>query len=440
MLEEFISYINNNQLCRNDDTILLAISGGVDSVVMLDLFYRAGYPCIIAHCNFMLRADESDEDEAFVRSLGERYDFAVDTRSFNTLEYASNNNLSVQMAARELRYEWFEELRSTTGSAFIATAHNKNDVAETFFINLCRGTGIRGLTGIREKSGNLIRPLLFATRDQILQYADQMKLAWREDSTNATTKYARNKIRHEVMPVLEEINPRIIDVMLENILRLREAGDIYQKALEEKKATLLVRDKRNLYIPLDPLKREMFARTWLFEILNDFNFTAAVADDIMKSIDSTSGKLFFSPTHRLVKDREILILEPLRPEHPRRYYIENPYLNIEEPLNLCLTVTDHHTDFIIPKYPDIACLDFEKLEFPLIIRKWEKGDYFKPLGMKNMKKVSDFFIDTKVSIPEKENSWLLTSGKDIVWIIGKRIDDRFKITSETKKILQIEVC
>ncbi len=439
MLDAFSTHIQENRLCNKNESLLLAISGGIDSVVMLDLFYRAGYTCFIAHCNFQLRGTESDDDEAFVKDLGRKYDIPVHTHSFNTLEYAGSNNISVQMAARELRYEWFEEIRIQTGCDYIATAHNKNDIVETFFINLSRGTGIRGLAGIREKSGFLIRPMLFSGRDRIASYAIDRNLEWREDSSNAGTKYARNKIRHGVIPVLEEINPRLNDIMLENIARLKEAGEIYADAIETKKQELLIRDKRYLLINLRKLVTEKFARTWLYEILADFNFTSAVVDDIMKSLQGEPGKIFISPTHRLVKDREALIIEPLRPEHPKRYYIENPYLNIDEPLKLSFSVLDNSVDFVIPRYPDIACLDFDKLVFPLILRKWEKGDYFMPLGMKNMKKLSDFFVDTKMSIPEKESTWLLTSGKDIVWVIGKRIDERFRIAGDTEKILQIEI-
>ena len=338
MLGRFTSYIDDNHLCNRNDTILITVSGGIDSVVMLDLFFRAGYSCAIAHCNFKMRGAESDGDETFVMELGKKYDLSVYTTSFNTLDYATNHNMSIQMAARELRYEWFEEIRIQTGCDYIATAHNKNDIAETFFINLCRGTGIRGLTGIKEKNGALIRPLLFSGREQIIEYAMERNLEWREDSTNATTKYARNKIRHDIIPVLEEINPRFIDVMLENIQRLRITGEIYLQVLEEKKEELLVREKRNLLIPVDRLLGDKFARTWLYAILTDYNFTATVVDDVMKSLRGIPGKIFLSPTHRLVKDRDSLIIEPLRPEHKKRYYIENPYLNVDEPLKLSLSV------------------------------------------------------------------------------------------------------
>ena len=439
MLNQFLSFIDSNRLFARPDPVLLTVSGGIDSIVMLDLFYRAGFSCSAAHCNFKLRGTESDEDEAFVKELAANYDMNIFHVSFNTEEYAASHNMSIQMAARELRYEWFEETREKAGCEYIATAHNKNDVTETFFINLSRGTGIKGLTGIKEKSGNLIRPLLFASREQILEYAMDRQLAWREDSSNATTKYARNKIRHNIIPELEDINPRFIDVMFENVLRLRETGEIFQQALEEKKHQLISRDKRHLLVSVEKLKSDEFARTWLYGILSDFNFTATVVDDVMKSLDGIPGKIFLSPTHRLVKDRDSLIIEPLRQEQQKRYYIENPYLDIEEPLKLCLRIINRSDEFVIPRYPDTACLDFDRLEFPLIIRKWEKGDYFQPLGMENMKKVSDFFVDNKLSIPEKENTWLLTSGKDIVWIIGKRIDDRFKITPSTLKIFQVEV-
>lgn len=439
VLSSFQSGILNNHLFSYNDRIILAVSGGIDSVVMLDLFMRAGYTCCIAHCNFKLRNEDSDKDEAFVRQLAEKYNIPFYRKSFNTIEYSELNNLSIQMAARELRYEWFEDLKNELNYDYIATAHNKNDLAETFFINLVRGTGIRGLTGIPPKSGHLLRPLIFFEREDILSYAGQNQLLWREDITNSQTKYSRNKIRHHIIPAFKELNPAFISTMAENIGRLRQIEDIYLSSLEKVKKEIIVREKDHAWISLDDIKRLEPAFTWLYEILLDFDFSPYVVKDILKNLDSISGKQFLSPSHRIVKDREKLIIQALRKQSFKRYYIEDPSQDIDEPIKMELSILNNFIKPEIPKDPDIAWLDMDNLEFPLLIRKWEAGDYFMPLGMKNMKKLSDFFIDNKLSLPEKENIWLLLSGTKIVWIIGKRIDNRFRVTEKTSRILQIRL-
>lgn len=439
MLALFASYIKAFDLCTPTDRILFAVSGGVDSSVMLDLFSRLGYEGVIAHCNFKLREEESDQDEKFVKSLAEKYDLPFVTTSFNTREYAKNNGVSIQMAARDLRYDWFEELRVQISCDLIATAHNKNDLTETFLINLARGSGIRGLTGIKEQSGKLIRPMLFATREEIENYASQSGLEWREDASNASLKYSRNKIRHKLVPIFREINPRFDDIMIENMQRLRSVEEIFIEQLEIKKKQLLIREQNFIRIPINELLNNKSRDIWLYEILNDFNFSTSVIRDVSRSLTAQSGKAFYSGTHRLIKDRSDLIIEIIKENQQRRYYIEDPLDQIEDPVKLDIEIEEIKPGFAIPHYPDAAWLDLDKLIFPLIIRKWEKGDYFQPLGMKNMKKVSDFFIDNKLSISQKELTWILTSGKNIVWIIGLRIDERYKITSETKRALRVKL-
>ncbi len=438
MLARFASYINKFGLCNPADRILFAVSGGIDSSVMLELFSRSGYNGVIAHCNFKLREEESDIDEEFVKNLAEKYDLPFITTSFNTREYAKNNGISIQMAARDLRYDWFEESRVQTHCSLIATAHNRNDLTETFLINLVRGSGIRGLTGIKEKSGTLIRPMLFALREEIDNYAIQSLLEWREDSSNSSLKYSRNKIRHQLVPAFREINPRFDDVMIENMQRLRSVEEVFIEQLEEKKKQLLIREQNFIRVPINALLNNNSPDIWLYEILSDFNFSSSVIRDISRNLKGQSGKVFYSGTHRLIKDRNDLIIEIIKEHQHRRYYIEDPLDKMEDPLNLDMEIEEIKPGFIIPKWADTAWLDLDKLMFPLIVRKWEKGDYFQPLGMENMKKVSDFFIDNKLSISEKESTWILTSGKNIVWIIGLRIDERFKITSDTKRALRVK--
>ncbi len=416
---------------------MVTVSGGIDSVVLLDLLLKLGYVCSVAHCNFHLRNQESEGDEQFVKAIAEKNGVAFFVKSFDTIEYSDQSKISVQMAARELRYDWFEELRQEQGYDWISTAHNKNDVIETFLLNLTRGTGIKGLTGIKSKNGRLIRPLLFASREDIKKYALSNNLDWREDSSNVSVKYSRNKIRHNIIPLFEEINPRFTDTLTDNIRKLSESEEIYISAIREKRNEYLFRETGYSWISVNELVKLHPIDTWAYELLRDYNFSQGVVNDIIRSLDSPPGRQFFSPTHRLVKDRGKLLIHPIREENLRRYYIEDPYREISEPLHLDMDVIPNSSNFNIPSSPEIACLDLDLLEFPLLLRKWEPGDYFRPLGMINMKKLSDFFIDIKLSLPEKENTWILQSGSEIAWIVGLRIDDHFKIRPDSKKILKI---
>jgi tRNA(Ile)-lysidine synthase len=437
MLGKLKSYIHENNLFRNNERIIVTVSGGIDSVVMFDLLLKLGYNCTIAHCNFSLRNQESDGDEQFVRELAKQNDTPVYIKNFETAEYAENNKISVQMAARELRYDWFEELRQELNYDCIATAHNKNDVIETFLLNLSRGTGIQGLTGIKSKSGRLVRPLLFASREEIKRYALSNNLDWREDSSNASAKYSRNKIRLNIIPLFEEINPRFTDTLFDNMRKLKEAEEIYIDAIREKRIKYIFRETGYSWIPVNELIKLHPIDTWAYELLSDYNFSQAVVSDIIKSLDGPPGKQFFSSSHRLVKDRGKLFIHPIREENFRKFYIEESVRHISEPIQLNLEVISNSPDFSIPPSPQTACLNFDSLEFPLILRKWEPGDYFHPLGMSNMKKLSDFFIDIKLSLPEKENTWILQSGQEIAWIVGLRIGEHFKIKADTGKILKI---
>jgi tRNA(Ile)-lysidine synthase len=438
MIDHFRSFIRDNHLIRKSDKILLTVSGGIDSVVMLDLFTRTGYNCGIAHCNFGLRGDESDGDEDFVRQLAYQYNLKFFCKRFNTEEYAQEENISIQMAARKLRYDWFEKVRQSHPYNLIATAHNQDDVLETFFINLARGSGIRGLTGIKVLSGKIIRPLLFAPRSFIEAYANEHSLSFHEDSSNASEKYIRNKIRHKILPLFEEINPAFRNTLMETIQKLRDTEAIFYGDISLKRKELISEDEDVISISLDKLRDLPQRKTYLFEFLSEYHFTPKQIMDIDDAINATSGKQFFSTTSRLIKDRSKLIITPIGEEENRRYYIGEGSNHTYEPVHLELILIEYTRSFHIPSDSNIACLDYDLLNFPLLIRKWHSGDYFHPLGMKHRKKLSDFLVDQKLSIVEKENLWLLLNNEDIVWVINQRIDERYKITSKTRQVLMIK--
>ena len=312
MLKLFKNFIEANRLFTKNQKILLAISGGIDSVVMLDLFAKAGYNCGIAHCNFHLRNEESDMDEEFVRKLAGKYNISFYKHDFDTETYAKRKHISIQMAARDLRYNWFERQRKRQNFDFIALAHHADDIVETFHINIARGTGIRGLTGIKAKNNKLVRPLLFATRQQITEYCTATDLQYREDSSNHLTKYARNKIRHIVIPAMEEISPNYGRIVIENIERFREVEQIYRSAIENEKRKCLIESGDEKYIKINELKKLTPIKTYLYEFINEFNFTHDTICEIINALNSSSGKQFYSTTHRLIKDRENLIITPIR--------------------------------------------------------------------------------------------------------------------------------
>jgi tRNA(Ile)-lysidine synthase len=438
MLEEFRHFIQSNSLCQPTDRILLAVSGGIDSMVLLHLYFAAGYKPGIAHCNFHLRGAESDGDEKSVKSIAENMDAAYHQQDFDTEQSADESGISIQMAARNLRYRWFEEIRKKYGYQFIATAHNQDDVIETFFINLSRGTGIRGLTGIPVRSETVIRPLLFASRESIVDYATEHDIGFREDSSNASDKYLRNRVRHHLIPMLEEENPSFRNALMDTMLKLSETEKLYERELVQLKHRLVRTEGDRTRISIRDLLAHDARRSILFEILSDYNFSSQAMEDIIHSLEGPSGKIFLSSTHRIVKDRADLIITPLEKEEERKYYLERESGGISEPVDLEWMVVDNTETFHIPNDRKIACLDLQKLHFPLMLRHWQMGDYFRPLGMQGMKKISDYLIDIKVSLPDKERTWLLTSGSKIAWVIGQRIDDRFKVRPETRQVLMMK--
>ncbi len=439
MISQFLNFIEENNLISKDEMTLLTVSGGIDSVVMCELFFRSELKFGIAHCNFKLRGDESDGDAQFVKEIAIRYEVPFYSIEFETYKIAKELGISTQMAARDLRYEWFEEIRSENGYQKIATAHHRDDQLETFFINLIRGTGLSGLHGINPKQGKLIRPLLFATRKEIESLLKKHQLKYREDSSNASNKYLRNKIRHQLLPVLEKIDPAYLKIFEANIKRFGESEEIYMQQIKMVRDRIVTRKGKEFFIPIIELKKLKPISTYLFEIIREFGFSFSMCEDIIKSLDNESGKQFYSETHRLLKDRSFLIIRKIELESEKLiYHIEENIGLIEEPVKLKLDKFIKDDEFNIIRADNFASIDYEKLKFPLLLRKWEEGDYFYPLGNNFRKKLSDFFIDRKLSLFEKEDCWLLCSGKDIVWVIGWQLDNRFKITSKTKKIIQIE--
>jgi tRNA(Ile)-lysidine synthase len=435
MLEKFQNHIVQNFDFLIGKKLLLATSGGLDSMIMVDLFHKLSFEMAIAHCNFQLRGVESFEDQQFVQNYADANEIDVFITQFDTVTFAKDFKLSIQVAARELRYSWFYELLETKKYDYILTAHHADDSLETFVINLIRGTGIEGLTGIPAQNGNIIRPLLIFSRQEIEQYAKENNIEWREDSSNTTDKYLRNKIRHNVVPVLKELNPDFLSSFLKTQTYLHES-----KAMAEDASILVYQqvaaDKgEEIHFDLIKLKKLPNYKSYLYQWLNEFKFSAW--EDIYDLVDGQSGKQVFSDGFRLLKDRDSLILCPINTEDEiEEYYIFKDQKEINIPLNLSfLKVTD--TSLVSNT---TIFVDEDKLWFPLVLRRWKHGDKFQPTGMEGKsKKVSKFFKDNKLSLIEKENSWILCSDNQIVWIVGFRQDERFKIGNRTKKILKIQL-
>jgi tRNA(Ile)-lysidine synthase len=436
MLNHFLENIKEKKLFDAGQKVLLAVSGGIDSMVMLYLFERSGFDYGIVHCNFQLRGVESDRDEEFVKTQVLIHGVPSFFKRFDTEEYAQINGISIEMAARELRYDYFEKIRTENGYDCIATAHHSDDLIETFFLNLTRKTGIKGLTGIKEKSGKIIRPMLFASRADIEKYASEQYIEYMEDSTNSEVVYQRNYLRHKILPLFSSLNPAFKKNMLASIENLKDAEAIYSEYFEKEKQRVVEITSDAQIIDIGNLKKAAHSRLLLFEILTQSNFNPAVAEEVFQSLTNESGKQFYSKKHRLVKDRKKLFISEISNSDTRIFYIENDDVELFEPFDLTIEKLPSG-NFKISKEQNIACLDLEKLEFPLLMRKWQEGDYFQPLGMTGFKKLSDFFIDEKVPVHQKENTWLLCSGEKIVWIVGMRIDNRFKIDSKTNHVLKI---
>ena len=432
-------FIENNKLLTPQSRVIVGVSGGVDSVVMLNILSRLGYECVVAHCNFHLRGKESDRDEEFVAKLAEKMGLLYKKTDFDTVSYAKRRKISIEMAARDLRYDWFASLLTNMNAQAIAVAHHADDSIETMLINSVRGSGLRGLYGIDARNGNVVRPLLGCTREEIEIYARKNKLSHVFDSTNASSDYLRNRFRNDILPALAHINPSVKHTFLENMNRMRGAWKIYNQKIQEIKAEICSAHGNQMYINIPKLLEQADVTTVLFELLQPYHFNGKVVEDIVNSLKNTSGARFFSETHCVLKDRNQLIIEEKEVDSDVEYLIEKQTKFINEPIGMEFRQFAAGKDFQVSRQPDKIHIDAEKVIFPLTLRTWRKGDVFYPFGMTGKKKVSDFFIDEKINRFSKEDAWLLVSGKEIVWIAGLRLDNRFRITPETKQILEVSL-
>ena len=444
MLEQFRTYTQQQNFFNNTSKILLAVSGGIDSVVMAYLFQEAKIKFGIVHCNFQLRGKESDADKKFVKKLAGFLNVPFHSKNFNTKEFANERGISIQMAARDLRYQFFDEICAENKYDAIALAHHAGDSAETVLLNLIRGTGIAGYHGIVSKNKKVIRPLLFASRADILKYAKRKKIVWREDSSNQSDQYLRNKIRLKIIPKLEKINPTILTSFQSHIAQMTEVESLYREYIQKLKEELLEKKGNDIFINIQSLKKHRRLPTLLFELLKDFGFNSDVVKDILENLNEQSGKRFLSDTHRIIKDREHLILTLKNHTDEDGFEITPDLHSVSwKHIRLCIrkiTLTSDLKEKILSgdvNDKNIVYLDEGIVKYPLLIRKWTKGDFFYPLGMKGKKLLSDYFIDKKFPVSEKEKTWLLTSADDIVWIIGEQIDERYKITEKSGNCLQL---
>ncbi len=496
LLKAFTDYANRQHLFSSRDRLLLAVSGGLDSVVLCELCHLAGLDFVIAHCNFQLRGAESDRDEEFIRKLGEKYNKPVFIRSFDTQVYAAAKKRSIQVAARELRYDWFQELIATGSSPVvpnsslttqsspliphgrpitrIVTAHHLDDNIETLLMNFFKGTGIAGLRGILPTQGKIVRPLLFAGKEELRLFATQRILEWVEDSSNESDKYTRNYFRHQVIPLVEKVYPGALHNLADHLDRFRGIEWVYRGAIDQYKKKLLEPRGKEIHIPVLKLKKSTplpeALRTLVYEIIRDFDFSPQQVEELIRFLDSETGRYIESATHRILKNRNWLIISPHPSVQAAHVLIESPdepivYENGElhfqqfetspdQPLSIpnsaassSCNKSSHNkssgtgqgrpgTDS--PASNSIAFLDAASIRFPLLLRKWKPGDYFYPLGMRKKKKLARFLIDNKLSGTDKEKIWVLEMDKKVIWVVGLRIDDRFRISPHTRNALKIE--
>ena len=445
MLQRLQKFIEQHRLLAPHDHVLLGVSGGVDSVVLLHLLRQAGYSVGVAHCNFALRGGESDGDECFVRELCASGKLPLFARRFDTREYAAAQGVSIQMAARTLRYEWFEQLALEHGFSKVAVAHNLNDDVETFFLNLARGTGLQGLAGMAPVQGRVVRPLLFATREEVERCAMQHHLCYREDSSNSSTKYARNFIRHCILPECAKLNPSFLHTMQRNMARLRGARQAMGGMVDEVRRHSCTARDGTLRIRIDALPAAQRS-VWLHALLREYGFAGDVVERIAQSLEGASGKTFHSLTHTLVKDRDCLIAVP-RSAGAAQGSVSISQEEVERGVQLPLAAGGAlqlrvagrgEVDFSLGNH--VAFLRYDALQLPLTLRPWRRGDVFTPLGMTGKKKLSDFFVDAKLSLPEKAAQLLLCSASGhVAWVLGRRLDNRFRVTPEAQKILRAEL-
>lgn len=415
--------------------LLIAVSGGLDSMVALNLLQKLGYHFGIAHCNFKLRNDESDLDEQFVKDWAKKNEIPCFVIQFETQKYAKLHKISIEMAARDLRYKWFDELLREKAYDYLITAHHANDNFETALFNLTRGTGFKGLLGIPPQNDKIIRPFLPLSQEEIKSYAQKNAIAWREDQSNATLDYSRNKIRHLVIPVLQELNPNLIESYYKTLDHLKDLEQILNDRLDEvKQIALKPLPNQVVSIDIASILKLSNPKAYLYELLKTYGFTDW--ETVESLLFAQTGKQIYSATHRLIKDRALCLISPLTETNKSIFEINNLIEGIHNKELILIFESVSQVD-LKNTFSDIVYIDADKIKMPLIVRKWQKGDYFYPFGMQGKKKLSDFFNDKKMSLLEKENTWLLYQNNELIWVVGRRLDDRFKVTENTKKIIKI---
>jgi tRNA(Ile)-lysidine synthase len=459
LLQRFQQYIIDHRLFSPKDTLLLAVSGGIDSVVLCELCKQVGYTFVIAHCNFKLRGAESERDAAFVQQLALTYNVPFLIKEFDTEAYADDRKLSIQEAARELRYNWFAELlepaignrqsaNQELGESIhdsrlpihvLLTAHHLDDNIETMLMHFFRGTGIHGLRGMLPRQGNIVRPLLFARKQELAAFATENKLRWVEDSSNALDKYSRNYFRNQLIPLVQNIYPEAENNLAANLRRFADMELLYEQAVDLHKKKLLEYKGQEVHIPVLKLQKSQPLHSIVYEIIKAFGFTPAQVDEVIRLLESESGRYVASATHRIIKNRRWLIIAPAQAEHAQTLAIDDNEDKIVFENGALVFSPLNNKNIQLTNDPSTALIDHAELHFPLILRKWKKGDYFYPLGLQKKKKIARFLIDQKLSLTDKEKVWVLESNKKICWVVGLRIDDRFKITEVTKQILKIQL-
>lgn len=438
ILKKVQQFIETNRLFQENERVLVGVSGGADSVVLLNILLKMGYKCVVAHCNFHLRGEESNRDEKFVENLTKEYNLLYKKIDFDTVGYAKSNKISIEMAARDLRYSWFEKMAAETKCTSIAVAHHADDSIETVLLNMIRGTGLKGLTGIEPRNGKVVRPLLCCNRDEVEDYAEKYKIHFVTDSTNAANDYSRNKIRNVLLPLMAEINPSIKQTMVDNADRLRGAWKIYTDKIREIENEITIHEDGNYLIDIEKLRNKTDVKTVLFELLQPFHFHPDVISDIYENLDKRSGGRFYSDSHRLLKDRSFLIIDEIDKTSQIEFTIAENASEIDFPIHLTLTNFKRNDNFQPSILPHTIHVDGDKIKFPLTLRKWKDGDSFYPFGMAKSKKLSNFFIDEKLNRNQKEDIWILLSDDKIVWLVGLRLDNRFRVKDSTSNILEIK--
>ena len=437
LVEKFRSFIHQHWFFQPGDTLLLAVSGGIDSVVLTHLCFQSKLSFVICHCNFQLRGSESERDEQFVKDLGKKYSAEVLVKKFDTESYAAENKISIQVAARELRYKWFGQLIEEGKANWIVTAHHLDDNIETVLMNIFKGTGLPGLRGMLPKSGKIVRPLLFARKEDLVDFAKQNSLTWVEDSSNQSDKYSRNYLRHQLIPIIEKIYPAAVENLADNIQRFSELEKFYNQAVKAELRKMVEIKNEEIHVPVLKLKKCASPSTVVYELITQYGFAPHRVDEVIHLLDSETGKYLLSSSHRILKNRNWIVISPLDRALQEQVVVEKEESAISFAEGKLGIRKKTAAEEKLQSKNGTALLDADKIEYPLLLRKWKQGDYFYPLGMPKKKKLARFFIDQKLSLTQKEKAWVLEMNKKIIWVVGMRIDDRFKITDSTKQVLEI---